>query len=306
MAAITTINAGDTLVASRGVINTNFTNLNTELLTAIHRDGSVAFTANQAMGGFKLTGLAAGSAAGNSVRYEQVLLLDGTNAMVADLDMNANDILDVNSMLDTNSNELMTFSVVAASVNQLQIRNAATGNPPAILAQGDNDNIDINLVPKGTGVLKENAVQVMNWNYHAIGARAYLAANQENLVNATWTKILLDTEDYDLGSDFGTNKFTCDVAGYYDITGKVVLLTASVVADKRYDAAIYINGAGVTRDYSHSSLASALTITTFKRAHLAVNDYVELYAMSNAGVDTVDVTGGITATSLEVFLVKRD
>lgn len=38
----------------------------------IKKDGTVAFTANQPMGGFKLTGLAAGTANGDSVRYEQV------------------------------------------------------------------------------------------------------------------------------------------------------------------------------------------------------------------------------------------
>lgn len=43
----------------------------------VNASGTVAFAANQPMGGFKLTGLAAGSANGDSVRYEQVLLLAG-------------------------------------------------------------------------------------------------------------------------------------------------------------------------------------------------------------------------------------
>jgi hypothetical protein len=37
-------------------------------------------TANLAMSGFKLTGLSAGSTAGDSVRYEQAFLLNATNA----------------------------------------------------------------------------------------------------------------------------------------------------------------------------------------------------------------------------------
>jgi len=56
----------------------------------IHSDGSVAFAANQAMGGFKLTGLAAGSASGNSVRYEQAILATGVNAFSADQPMGSN------------------------------------------------------------------------------------------------------------------------------------------------------------------------------------------------------------------------
>lgn len=55
-----------------------------KIATAIQRDGSVAFTANQPMGGFKLTGLGAGTGAGDSVRYEQVILVSGANAFAAD------------------------------------------------------------------------------------------------------------------------------------------------------------------------------------------------------------------------------
>lgn len=43
----------------------------------ISSDGSAAYTADQPMGGFNLTGLSAGAAAGDSVRYEQVAALTG-------------------------------------------------------------------------------------------------------------------------------------------------------------------------------------------------------------------------------------
>lgn len=56
----------------------------------IQSDGSQAFAANQPMGGFKLTGLGAGSAAGNSVRYEQAILASGANAFSADQPMGSN------------------------------------------------------------------------------------------------------------------------------------------------------------------------------------------------------------------------
>lgn len=55
--------------------------------TAIQRDGSVAFTANQPMGSNKLTGLAAGTSAGDSVRYEQTILVSGANAFTANQSM---------------------------------------------------------------------------------------------------------------------------------------------------------------------------------------------------------------------------
>jgi hypothetical protein len=56
------------------------------LSTALYKDGQQLNAANQAMGGFKLTGLAAGSSAGDSVRYEQVFptlsALPGRNAII--------------------------------------------------------------------------------------------------------------------------------------------------------------------------------------------------------------------------------
>ncbi len=55
--------------------------------TQINDAGTVAFAADQPMGGFKLTGLAAGSGAGHSVRYEQAILVNGANAFTADQSM---------------------------------------------------------------------------------------------------------------------------------------------------------------------------------------------------------------------------
>lgn len=59
--------------------NVNLADVNNAVLV----NGTRAFTANQPMGGFKLTGLAAGSGAGDSVRYEQVILASGANAFAA-------------------------------------------------------------------------------------------------------------------------------------------------------------------------------------------------------------------------------
>lgn len=62
--ATTTISATDW--------NALLADLTTALSTCMLKDGQQTPTANIAMGGFKLTGLAAGTGAGNSVRYEQL------------------------------------------------------------------------------------------------------------------------------------------------------------------------------------------------------------------------------------------
>lgn len=59
---------------------------------AICSNGSIAMTNDLGMGGFTLTALGVGAAAGESVRYEQVVLADGTNPMSGDLAMGSNKI----------------------------------------------------------------------------------------------------------------------------------------------------------------------------------------------------------------------
>lgn len=57
--------------------------IETALTGSLAADGQTAMTGNLAMGGFKLTGLAAGTAAGNSIRYEQIFGSSGLTALSA-------------------------------------------------------------------------------------------------------------------------------------------------------------------------------------------------------------------------------
>src|SRR3990167_4111449 len=67
--------AGQPVVTGTVISSTAFNaftaDIATGLSTCILKDGTQTLTGNIPMGGFKLTGLAAGSAAGNSLRYEQ-------------------------------------------------------------------------------------------------------------------------------------------------------------------------------------------------------------------------------------------
>ena len=63
------------------------------------------------------------------------------------------------SILDTNGNELLLLTATSSAVNELTLANAATGNGPILSATGET-NVDINLNPKGTGVLKSGTAAV--------------------------------------------------------------------------------------------------------------------------------------------------
>jgi hypothetical protein len=70
-----------------------------------------------------------------------------TNSFMIDFD-------DDHGIRDENGNEQLQFQTTASAVNHFDITNAATGNSPTISAVGGDSNIDLTLVPKGTGVGK--------------------------------------------------------------------------------------------------------------------------------------------------------
>ena len=83
---------------------------------------------------------------------------DTTPQLGGNLDTNSHNILidDAHFIGDENGNDQLIFQTTASAVNQLDITNAATGNNPSISATGDDSNVSINLVPKGTGQVLAN------------------------------------------------------------------------------------------------------------------------------------------------------
>tara|TARA_R100001086_G_C11848217_1_gene261035 strand:- start:22073 stop:23968 length:1896 start_codon:yes stop_codon:yes gene_type:complete len=79
-------------------------------------------------------------------------------------------------MLDVNGNslgdgtlELLSFSETVSAVNEFTIANAATGTGPELQATGTDTNIDIELVPKGTGLVKMTGGDGFDANNHSFG-----------------------------------------------------------------------------------------------------------------------------------------
>ena len=54
---------------------------------------------------------------------------------------------------NSEAEEILILDAIATAVNELTIKNAATGSGPILEATGGDSNVDINLVPKGTGVV---------------------------------------------------------------------------------------------------------------------------------------------------------
>lgn len=63
----------------------------------------------------------------------------------------------ITSLNDTNGNELIKPGATASAVNEITITNAATGTAPTISATGDDTNIDLKLIGKGTGKVRADS-----------------------------------------------------------------------------------------------------------------------------------------------------
>ena len=95
-----------------------------------------------------VSGLATSSGLSNVVE-------DTSPQLGGNLDTNSQNILidDAHFIGDESGNEQLVFQTTGSAVNQLEITNAASGNGPILASTGGDTNINLNLTPKGSGVV---------------------------------------------------------------------------------------------------------------------------------------------------------
>ena len=86
----------------------------------------------------------------SSVTFD--IVNDTSPQLGGNLDTNSHNIIidDAHFISDENNNEQIIFQTTASAVNELEITNGATGNPPILGASGET-NVDLHLKPKGSG-----------------------------------------------------------------------------------------------------------------------------------------------------------
>ena len=134
------------------------TNFNPVAVTSLSEISSIAnddvfLAVDTSGGGLKkverstiVAGLATSSALSNVSE-------DSTPQLGGNLDTNSHNILidDAHFIGDENGNEQIIFQTTSSAVNQFDVTNAATGNPPKLSATGGDSNIDLDIEAKGTG-----------------------------------------------------------------------------------------------------------------------------------------------------------
>lgn len=128
-------------VISSSAFNALTADLATGLSTCVLKNGTQTMTADLPMGSFKLTGLAAGSAAGNSLRYEQ-LFTTGAVTLLGALRHTAATALSGAGTLQSDATEVSAsfsaFSTVAAGSGAKLLSTSAAGQMQVIYNGGEN------------------------------------------------------------------------------------------------------------------------------------------------------------------------
>lgn len=174
----------------------------------------------------------------------------------------------------------------------------------AINGNLDSNNLASNAVT--TAKITDANVTPAKWT-NPYCARAYLSTAQNNITDNTLTKVLLDGESYDVGSNYdATNKrYVAPVTGYYHVSTCVTF--TSTVADKLYFSYIYVDGAAASLAYSsNGSDASAYhSIVNSDQVYAVAGQYIELYVKVLCGANTVDLSNAATQTHMAVSLAHQ-
>ena len=182
---------------------------------------------------------------------------------------------------------------------------SSTGAPVATYARLNTYCAEVTIISDGTNwqVINEAMGQVPE-------CRVYPSASQE-IANATWTVLSLNTEVYDMGNNFntGTYTYTFPIAGRYVVMAFTITADANMVADKKYSIRVYKNGnTGDASHVIHAALAKGVSDEVSYVSSYSANDYIVLQYRhdAGAGVDNITVGSGTVNTSLIVRLLSKD
>jgi hypothetical protein len=229
------------------------------------------------------------------------------------------------SILDTNGLELALITATGSAVNEFTIANAAAGAGPTLSSTGDESNVDINLNPKGSGVLKSGtaAVKVAGTETMWIPANAlYLpTTNPADAASVETTAVRpeLKVLDFDASTaqyaqfaiampkswNLGTVTYQVFWSPSTTNTGNCIFglqgvsCTEGDTADVAFGTAIEVTDAGIgtVEDVQMSAVSSAMTIA----GSPADDDqtFFQLYRDAADGSDTF--TGEARVLGIKLF-----
>ena len=187
---------------------------------------------------------------------------------------------DAHGIIDENGNEQLIFQTTGSAVNQFDMTNAATGNAPSISATGGDTNIDVAIIPKGSGETK-------------IGTGAAAAT----LTSSGAHDLTLDTNS---GTNSGVITITDGAGGNIAITpngsGNIVLDGLTFPnADGSADTFLKTNGSGTLSFAEVSGGTSWQAVKTSTFTAVAGEGY---FVNTTSGVITMNLPAGVLGSEI--------
>ena len=229
----------------------------------------------------------------------------------------------VTSILDTNGNELALLTATGSAVNEFTIANAATTAGPTLSATGET-NVDININPAGTGVLKSGtaAVKVSGLETIFVPAQGMFGTTtngaEANAVETTATRPEMKVLDFDASTieysqfsiampkswDLGTITFQAFWAPSNTDTGDAMIglqgvgVANDATSDVTFDAAIDVTdaGGGALEDVMVSPVSANVTVKA-----AAADTYTYFQVARNATNVADDFTGDVRLLGIKIF-----
>lgn len=120
---------------------------------------------------------------------------------------------------------------------------------------------------------------------------AYASANNTTFASGTFTKVTLDTEEFDTNNNFASSRFTPTVAGYYQINGAINFNTATGIMF----SALYKNGSRYKDgDWNYVSILQTNSGVSSVIYCNGTTDYIELYGYNGNASSITNISGGST------------
>ena len=207
-----------------------------------------------------------------------------------------NDVDGIVCITDDDSVNVTCFEGVETAVNSFVMTNAATGDGPILEAEGGDTNIDIEFLPKGTGVLSIDTDVISATDY-----RNNLTDDSNDIPNTAYVKELADAAAasvqktlYSTVDNAGVIATTINIPLNADITRVVVNITTPYLGSTGFDLETAATADRVAADSEGLvdwQTTGVYVVENFENVSLAASDFALGIqgGASAAGVATIRV-----------------
>jgi hypothetical protein len=206
---------------------------------------------------------------------------------------------------DSDNATILYLQTVTNAGNYLQINNAIAGNGPELVAVGASTNINVEMIPKGTGTVVVPVGYDANITANSLITQSYFATNAvikkkhlhrhngattQNFTNTPINVLFNTSVRNDSAYTYNAGVITINEAGWYDIVFDVSV-TITNNNESNSQAQFLLNGTPIagTLSYMHHRTAAQGrgTASATAKINLAVNDTISVQAVRTSGTGTM-------------------